>query len=301
MPGRTLLVVCDYFSNFIKVERVRGVTKALKPVFARYGVPRVLVSNNGPQFDSEEFACFAKSWDFKHQTSSPRYPQSNGKAENAVKTVKRLFTKCRESGQSEYQALLDWRNTPTEGIGTSPVQRFLGRRCRTLLPTAGVLLQPRYSTEEDSQAIRDMKQRQLFYYNRHAKPLKSIEPGETIRMRWPGQSTWSAGTCTGVVGPKSYEVQVGEGRYRQNRRHLIRSNETQADHPMDNPEIMVDSETVDNSVRDSQEVDKSGSESEQKETTTQRKLTPPPPDTPPLRRSGRSRKPPPWMKDYIHS
>ena len=109
-----------------------------------------------------------------------------------------------------------------------------------------------------------MKQRQLFYYNRHAKPLKSIEPGETIRMRWPGQSTWSAGTCTGVVGPKSYEVQVGEGRYRQNRRHLIRSNETQADHPMDNPEIMVDSETVDNSVRDSQEVDKSGSESAQK-------------------------------------
>ena len=138
MPGRTLLVVCDYFSNFIEVEQVRKVntsrvTKALKPLFARYGVPRVLVSDNGPQFDSEEFACFAKSWDFKQQTSSPRYPQSNGKAENAVKTVKRLFTKCRESGQSEYQALLDWCNTPTEGIGTSPAQRFLGRRFKARL------------------------------------------------------------------------------------------------------------------------------------------------------------------------
>ena len=50
--------------------------------------------------------------------SSPHYPQSNGKAENAVKTVKRLFTKCQESGQSEFLALMDWRNTPTKGLGT---------------------------------------------------------------------------------------------------------------------------------------------------------------------------------------
>ena len=44
------------------------------------------MTDNGPQFDSAEFAMFAKKWSFKHDTSSPRYPQSNGKAENAVKT-----------------------------------------------------------------------------------------------------------------------------------------------------------------------------------------------------------------------
>ena len=63
--------------------------------------------------------------------SSPHYPQSNSEAENAVKIVKRLFMKCRDSGQLEYLAHLDWRNTPSEGIGTSPAQRFLGRRCKT--------------------------------------------------------------------------------------------------------------------------------------------------------------------------
>ena len=49
-------------------------------------------------------------------------PQSNAKAENAVKTVKCIFTKCQESGQLESLTLLDWHNTPTEGVGTSPAQ-----------------------------------------------------------------------------------------------------------------------------------------------------------------------------------
>ena len=82
-------------------------------MFVRYGATDVVVSDNGPQFDSAEFTTFAKKWGFEHITFSPRYPQSNGKAENAVKTVKQLFTKCHASGQSEYLALLDWHNTPS--------------------------------------------------------------------------------------------------------------------------------------------------------------------------------------------
>lgn len=135
LQGRTLLVSVDYFSNFNEVERItdittRGVSKAFRAMFARYWIPDILVTDNGPQFDSAEFDNFAKTWGFEHTTSSPRYPQSNGKVENAVKTVKRLFKKCQETGQSEYLALLDWHNTPT-GVGTSPAQRFLGCRCKT--------------------------------------------------------------------------------------------------------------------------------------------------------------------------
>ena len=69
LQGHTLLMVCDYLSNFIEVERTNkstthGVTKALQTMFARYGTPDVSISNNGPQFDSGEFATFAKTWTF---------------------------------------------------------------------------------------------------------------------------------------------------------------------------------------------------------------------------------------------
>ena len=66
LPGRTLLIIADYFSNFIEVERIHlvttsGFTKAVKPMFARYRVPSVLMSDNGSQFGSAEFATFAKT------------------------------------------------------------------------------------------------------------------------------------------------------------------------------------------------------------------------------------------------
>ena len=94
--------MCDYFSGFIEVERLTSTTstavsKALKIMFARYEVPNVLAMDNGPHFDSAKFAASAAKWGFQHITSSPRHPQSNGKVENAVKTVKSLFTKRRES------------------------------------------------------------------------------------------------------------------------------------------------------------------------------------------------------------
>ena len=107
-----------------------------------------------------------------------------------MKTVKKLF---RESGQSEFLALLDWRNTPTEGFGTSPAQRLMGRRCKTLVPVAGTLLQPRYSTE--TRALIGSKQRKQQHCNHHVKPLQPIDQGESVRMKLPGQKTRSPGTC----------------------------------------------------------------------------------------------------------
>ena len=135
------LVVCDYFSNYIEVKRPatttsRSVARVLSSLFARRGLPDVLVSVNGPQFVSAEFANFTKKWKFEHVTSSPHNAQSNGKAENTVKTVKQLFTKCKEDGTSEFLALLDWHNTLSEGTGVSPAQRLMGHRCKMLLPMA---------------------------------------------------------------------------------------------------------------------------------------------------------------------
>jgi transposase InsO family protein len=60
----------------------------LRSHFSRHGIPDIVFSDNGPQFDSSEFRKFASLWEFKHETPSPLYPQSNGKVEQAVKTAK---------------------------------------------------------------------------------------------------------------------------------------------------------------------------------------------------------------------
>ena len=174
----------DYYSNFIEMARVntitsRSVIKELKAVFARFGIPDTLITDNGLQFSTAKFNVFAKTWMFDDKTSSPTYPQSNGKAENAVQTVKRLFAKCKSSGGSEFQGLLDWRNAPPAGIGSSPAQCLFGRRCKTLLPVAGSVLQPSYPTEEHTRKIIGAKQRQQYYYNRQSKPLEPIAEGDS--------------------------------------------------------------------------------------------------------------------------
>ena len=117
-----------------------------------------------------------------HVTSSPHYAQSNGNSNNALKTLQLLFAKAKQSGESEYMAQLDWRNTPSDGMSTSHAQRLLGRRCKTSLPTAGTLLKPRYDTDADTRALAGRKRRQSFYYNRHARPYEA-----TVRMRLPGE------------------------------------------------------------------------------------------------------------------
>ena len=79
LDSRTLLVVSDYYSNFIEVSRAtsttsRAVIRELKAIFARFGIPDILVTDNGPQFASAEYAVFAKTWMFDHKTSSPDIP-----------------------------------------------------------------------------------------------------------------------------------------------------------------------------------------------------------------------------------
>ena len=73
----------------------RSVLRELLLMFVRFGLPDVLVTDNGPQFASAEFAVFVKQKDITHVTSSPHYAQSNGKYENAVKTLKLLFAKAK--------------------------------------------------------------------------------------------------------------------------------------------------------------------------------------------------------------
>jgi len=100
---------------------------------ARYGIPKQLVTDNGPQFTSAELKLFTNKWGIEHTTTLPHHSKANGKAESAVKTATTMLRKTSKSGEDQYLALLSIRNTPTQSVASSPAQRPLGRRTRSLL------------------------------------------------------------------------------------------------------------------------------------------------------------------------
>lgn len=92
------LITVDYFSNFWEIDYFQDtisstIIKRLNANFARHGIPDTCISDNGPQFSSDEFKRISKMLEFVHKTSSPGFPQSNGKAEQAVKTAKSIMKK----------------------------------------------------------------------------------------------------------------------------------------------------------------------------------------------------------------
>ena len=179
----------------------------------------------GPQFTSEKFANF--EWSFEHRTSSPGHQQTNGQAEAAVK---RLICKAEETGSDPYKAILAQRNVPTEGMDSSPAQRLLGRRCKTLLPTTAELLRPQsIHTEKIDKQTRAKLVRQVQYYNRGARDLATLEEGNVLRMR-PfrlGQKVWNQATVIKRHDERSYEVETDTGTYRSNRVDLKKTAELQ--------------------------------------------------------------------------
>jgi hypothetical protein len=98
-----------------------------------------LRSDNGPQFKAGLFQAALKRWIVVWGNSTPHYPQSNGHAEAAVKTVKELVLKLAPSGDlslEEFLAgLLEFRNTP-HATGLSPAQIVFGLQLQTMVRPA---------------------------------------------------------------------------------------------------------------------------------------------------------------------
>ena len=163
---------------------------------------------------------FATDWEFKHVTSSPRYPRSNGKAESAVKIFKSLFKKAFKDNRDPWLALLDYRNTPTEGMKSSPTQRLMSRRTRTLLPTATSLLQPKV-LEGVNEKIKVKKQKAKYYQDRTARTLPEIEIGQEVRVvPQERNQPWKSGTCVKKLSDRSYLVETSSETLRRNRQSL---------------------------------------------------------------------------------
>lgn len=224
--GKNYITAIDYYSRYIEIlylerTQTQDVVGKLKSLFARWGVPCVLISDNGPQFASAEFAEFAERYEFRHITSSPRYPQSNGASERAVQVAKSILRQ-----PDPFLGLMSYRSTRHSSTGFSPAQLLMGRNIRTTLPCLDKHLEPEWPNpgtvrNNDQIAKRDQK----FYYDRHhgARQLTPLQEGERVRLRTDAEKSWhTRGTVLQHAStPRSVVIQTDTGSVlRRNRRHL---------------------------------------------------------------------------------
>ena len=176
--------------------RSLDVSLVMQGIFARHGIPNLVISDNGPQFSSEEFKEFSKRYQFSHQTSSPRHPQANGLVERTVGIVTSILKKAKQANEDPHLALLAYRTTGHEVTGVSPGQLLMGRRLRTTLPMIPSQLQPQLVDDNLIRYRHDLcKTQQARYYNqRHGvsllPELEAGEKGFTARSKdglWKGQ------------------------------------------------------------------------------------------------------------------
>lgn len=220
------LILVDYFSNFVEVSPLksigsRAVITALKDQFARHGIPSELVTDNGPAYASREFSTFSKEWGFDHVTTSPNYPQSNGRSERSVQTIKNILMKSVESGTDFYLGLLNYRATPRDGI-SSPAELLMGRRVATRLPAHDTKLRPYHDASADYARMCRNQIENKKRYDCHARSLPELRSGDRAIMLDDTKRRYVE-VQSQSKQPRSYFVTDSAGRrYRRNRRHLVK-------------------------------------------------------------------------------
>ena len=204
--GSSYVLICDYFSKFPFLYRAKtsfwSLRDRLIDLFSIEGYPDEIVSDNGPPFQSKEFAKFLSGLGIKHTTSSPGYPRSNGFIERHIQTVKTMLSKS--SNTRSFQEVLADLRTTLIGTGLpSPAEILHGRNLTT-----------RVQAEIDIKAIRSvLQERQLKMMldhdtSRRAKKARPLVVGERCHVLGPGNK-WIDAFITGITDSgRSYETQV---------------------------------------------------------------------------------------------
>ena len=233
------IIIVDYYSKYVDVSHLRNETATCvinntKKTFSRYGIPKLVFSDNGSQFTNEEFKKFANEWDFSHDTSSPEYPKSKAFVKRHIQTTKNVLKKTRDSGGDAYEALLALNTTPNEH-GESPASRMFNKQLRTKLPSI-----------KQMKSHPAIKRRQIkTKYDSSSKDLKEIAPDTTVRILSRDKNRGNWRTKGKVISkrkePLSYDV-INE------RGNLIRRNRWQLRPTNENFDMEEDEDNFDNST-----------------------------------------------------
>lgn len=207
-----LLVVVDSYSKWIEVIKLTTTTAKvteckLRELFSRFGIPDLLVSDNGSQLVSKELESFLDRNGIKHKLTPPGHPATNGAAENLVKTVKNSLMASLHYMKSKSENfdldlslcrfLFDYRSAKHCTTNETPAKLMFNREIKTLFN----LLKP--PTQE--QIVDKAQERQISNFK--GKRSITFSVGEKVVVKDysdPNKSAWVDAVIFKVNGPRTY-------------------------------------------------------------------------------------------------
>ena len=216
IAGKHYLAVVNYYSFLIEIDLLSTmmslrIVKLLKKHCARYGIPRMIVSDGGPQFTSHEFNSLVEDWGINHVTSSPMHQRASGKEESAVKIMKSLLVKTHKGGGDPYEAMLEQSNTPRQDTGCiygrCPAEMMFSRRTRSFLPSMRNSPTDPLVKEKHEARKRNVKKA----YDRKSRRLSKKDVGQSVFFQHTEGQNWKLRKITDVLGPNTYEISGSNG------------------------------------------------------------------------------------------
>ncbi|XP_016195145.1 uncharacterized protein LOC107636127 [Arachis ipaensis] len=141
-PGQVkyLIVAVDYYTKWIEAEPLATISSSncrkfmWRQVITRFGIPEVVISDNGTQFTDKKFVEFLAGLGIKQKFSSVEHPQTNGQVESANKVIllglkKRLDNKKGAWADELASVLWSYYTTEQSAMGETPLPPDIrGRR-----------------------------------------------------------------------------------------------------------------------------------------------------------------------------
>ena len=219
--GKQFLVIVDAHTKWLEAHIVPSlaaipVIQRLRSVFAQFGIPQTIVTDNGATFCSAKFQQNLESNGIEHLKSAPYHPSSNGLAERAVQTFKQGLQKLTEGSLFDRLSrfLFAYRNTPHGTTGASPSQLMFGRPMRSCLD----LLRPNIAAK-----VIKKQEYQKQYHENEKTPIQ-FESGHKVYIKNLSGSgpRWLPGTVSRLVGKLFYEVSTEEGATMKRHKNQLR-------------------------------------------------------------------------------
>lgn len=248
--GHQYLVVADRLSGWVEIfsspsksfgSSASGLVANLRNFFRIFGVPEELSSDGGPQFKATITEEFLSRWGIRHRVSSAYFPQSNGRAEVAVKTAKRLLIdNIGSSGSLDtdrfLRAILQLRNTPDPDCHVSPAEIVFGRPLRDAFafvsrtekfqnPNVHPMWRDAWKSKET--ALRTRFTRTMESLNLRARSLAPLSCGDRVfvqNQKGMHPNKWDrSGVVMESQGNDQYLVKIdGTGRLTVRNRRFLR-------------------------------------------------------------------------------